>query len=289
MKIKDLEYFIELVKKQNFSVVAEHFHVSQPTITMAIRRLEREYGVAFFARDHVHHQIQVTQIGQQFAQHAQMILNELAVARQEIEHAKQNKVRFGLPPIIGSYYFPALAPTLMRNRLLERLDVMEYGSEELLQMLLHGELEMAFLGSGPLTKSQLRVKELATYPFQIITSQHHRLAGKKVIRFGEVKGESFILPDADFIHEQAFRKLCRLNHLRPKVIYRTNDIHIIKNMVAEGLGISFLTKLAITQNDQVASLQLTDANQPVFHLSLAARQNEILSPVKAELWRTLLK
>ena len=96
MKIRDLEYFIELVKDKNFSVVADHFQVSQPTITMAINRLEEEYGTTFFIRDHVHHQITVTKIGQQYAQHVRAILRELAIARREIEHAKLNKIRFGL-------------------------------------------------------------------------------------------------------------------------------------------------------------------------------------------------
>ena len=142
MKIRDLEYFIELVKNKNFSVVADHFQVSQPTITMAINRLEEEYGTTFFIRDHVHHQITVTKVGQQYAQHVRMILRELAIARREIDHAKLNKIRFGLPPIIGNYYFPPLTPQLLRTNLIGKLEVTEEGSENLLQMLLRGELDM---------------------------------------------------------------------------------------------------------------------------------------------------
>ncbi|WP_251576390.1 LysR family transcriptional regulator [Limosilactobacillus agrestimuris] len=289
MKIRDLEYFIELVKDKNFSVVADRFHVSQPTITMAINRLEEEYGAAFFIRDHVHHQIKVTKIGQQYAQHVKTILRELAIARQEIEHAKLNKIRFGLPPIIGNYYFPPLSPQLLREGLIDKLEVTEAGSKNLLQMLLRGELDMALLGSASsLQQPELLVKEFVRYPFHIIVSRHHRLAQKKEVQFSDLKGQSFILPDADFIHQQAFRQMCRLAHIRPKVIYRTNDIHIIKNMVAENLGISFLTELAITPNDRLADLALADSQQPSFHLSLATRDNEILSPAKERLWKTVL-
>lgn len=290
MKIKDLEYFIELVKNKNFSAVADHFNVSQPTITMAINRLEDEYGTCFFIRDHVHHQIKVTRVGEQYAQHVKVILNELAIARQEIEHAKLNKIRFGLPPIIGSYYFPSLTPALMKEHLFDKLEVTEAGSENSLQMLLSGELDMAFLGSAsPLQQPQLLVKEFAKYPFQIIMSPHHPYAKRQELRFSDLKSQSFIMPDTDFVHVKAFRQMCRREHIRPKVIYRTNDIHIIKNMVAENLGISFLTQLAITPNDQLVSRSLTDPNQPLFHLSLAARQNEILSPAKQKLWKMLIK
>lgn len=289
MKIRDLEYFIELVKDKNFSVVADHFQVSQPTITMAINRLEEEYGTTFFIRDHVHHQITVTKVGQQYAQHVRMVLHELAIARREIDHAKLNKIRFGLPPIIGNYYFPPLTPRLLRSNLIDKLEVTEEGSENLLQMLLRGELDIALLGSASaLQQPELSVKELAQYPFHIIMSRDHQLAEKQNLQFADLKGQPFILPDTDFIHEKAFRKMCRLAHIRPKVIYRTNDIHIIKNMVAENLGISFLTELAITPNDRLVNVALADPQQPVFHLSLAARHNEILSPAKEKLWELIL-
>lgn len=288
MKIRDLEYFIELVKDKNFSVVADHFHVSQPTITMAINRLEEEYGTTFFIRDHVHHQITVTRVGQQYAQHVRAILRELTIARREIEHAKLNKIRFGLPPIIGNYYFPPLTPELLRTNLIDKLEVTEEGSGNLLRMLLKGELDMALLGSASsLQQSELLVKEFAQYPFQIIMSRDHRMAGNQNLQFAALKGQPFILPDTDFIHEKAFRQMCRVTHIRPKLIYRTNDIHIIKNMVAENLGISFLTKLAITPNDRIVNLSLIDSQQPLFHLSLAARRNEIFSPTKKKLWKVI--
>ena len=168
MKIRDLEYFIELVKDKNFSVVADHFQVSQPTITMAINRLEEEYGTTFFIRDHIHHQITVTKIGQQYAQHVRAILSELAVARREIEHAKLNKIRFGLPPIIGNYYFPPLTPRLLRSNLIDKLEVTEEGSENLLQMLMRGEWIWLFWDPlVPFNNQNYSVKEFAQYHFTL--------------------------------------------------------------------------------------------------------------------------
>ena len=103
MKIKDLEYYQQLIKDQNFSKVAQHFGVSQPTITMAIQRLEQDFNTTFFVRDHVHRELHVTATGQQFANHVDLILNELQIAKKEIDRANSTKIRFGLPPIIGNY------------------------------------------------------------------------------------------------------------------------------------------------------------------------------------------
>lgn len=105
MKIKDLEYYQELIKCQNFSQVASHFNVSQPTITMAIQRLESDFDAPLFIRDHAHKQLHITPAGQQLANHVNVILNELRVAREEIARTQSTRIRFGLPPIIGNYYF----------------------------------------------------------------------------------------------------------------------------------------------------------------------------------------
>ena len=288
MKLKDLQYYQQLIKDRNFSQVAHHFGVSQPTITMAIQRLEREYGSAFFIRDHVHQQLHLTAAGQQFAAHVRVILNELQVAQNEIATIKSTKIRFGLPPIIGNYYFPSLTPALMRNGLLTHLESYEHGSRELLKMLQRGELDMALLGSlSSISQNQLQTIELGRYPFQIIVSPNNPLAKQKSVSFSQLRQHPFLVPDTEFFHEQAFKQMCHYAHVRPKVIYRTADIHVIKAMVAENLGIAYITSLAVAPEDHVVSLNLTDKNNPHFYISAATRQNEILSPLKQKLWKLL--
>lgn len=290
MKIKDLKYYQQLTKLKNFSAVAQSFNVRQPTITMAIQRLEQEFNTTFFIRDHVHKQLRLTATGEQFARHVDVILNELQIARREIDHANSAKIRFGLPPIIGNYFFPALTPSLMRNHLLTALDTYEYGSRELLRMLQNGELDMALLGStNPLNLPHLRFQEFARYPFRIIVGRNNPLAGQDAVNFTALKEQQFIIPDAKFFHEQAFKQMCHNAHIRPKILYRTADIHVIKAMVAENLGISFLTSLAVTPADQVVSLKIADPTQAFFRLSVAIRETMVLDPVKQKLWELLLQ
>ena len=107
MNIKELYYYHDLVRTKNFSQVAADFNISQPTVTMAIKRLEESFGTTFFMRDRSHHQLTVTSTGLQFDQHVQRIIEELEIAQKELARAKQERISFGLPPIIGSWYFPA--------------------------------------------------------------------------------------------------------------------------------------------------------------------------------------
>ena len=81
MNIRDFEYFHQLVKEKNFSKVAQIFSVSQPTVTLAIKRLEEEFETTFFIRDRSHKELLVTPSGYQFDAHLKVILNELAIAK----------------------------------------------------------------------------------------------------------------------------------------------------------------------------------------------------------------
>lgn len=288
MKLKDLQYYQALVKTRNFSHVTNEFRVSQPTITMAIQRLEKDFGTPFFVRDHVHKELHLTPAGKQFAMHVDVILNELEIAYQEIEQSKSTKIRFGLPPIIGNYYFPPLTPALMRHGLLSHLETYEHGSKEILKMLEHGNLDIALLGSlTPLKETRLKTVELNKYPFKIIVSKNHPLASQDKIDFACLKNEKFIVPDSEFFHEQAFKQICRLAHFRPQVIYRTADIHVIKAMVAENLGIAYLTSLAITPEDNIATLEVSAPLNQSFRLAAVTRSTEILTPYKQQLWNLL--
>lgn len=155
-------------------------------------------------------------------------------------------------------------------------------------MLEQGQLDIALLGSlEALRQARLHTQEFARYPFRVIVGKNHPLAGQEKVSFAALKNEHFIVPGSEFFHEQAFKQMCHNAHFRPKVLFRTPDIHVIKAMVAENLGISFLTQLAIVPSDDVVVLTITDDDQPTFRLSLATRETEVLSADQQKLWQLL--
>lgn len=288
MNIKDLEYYHDLVTTKNFSIVAQHFHVSQPTITMAIKRLEETFATKFFIRDRSHNTLTVTLIGQQFDQHVQNMLNELSVAQKEISRAKQEQIRFGLPPIIGNYYFPSFTPALLRNGLLSRLEVVDHGSASLQKLLLAGDIDMALLGSlTPLQQAAFQTKIIAKAPIKIIVGKNHPLAAKSAVAFADIAKQPFIMLDDEYVHAQAFRQMARAMNKRPKIIFKTSDVQILKTLVANNSGISFLTDIAVKPSDKLTTLSLTDVEQPEFVVSLATRSANLLSPQMKQLWSIL--
>lgn len=289
MNIKELYYYHDLVRTKNFSQVAADFNISQPTVTMAIKRLEESFGTTFFMRDRSHHQLTVTSTGLQFDQHVQRIIEELEIAQKELARAKQERISFGLPPIIGSWYFPRFTPALLQAGLLNQLEVVDHGSASLLQLLAKGELDLALLGSlQPFQQPSLRARVIDKAPIRIIVAKDHPLAAfEDGVSFAQAAQYPFITLDDEYVHAQAFRQAARLARVRPKIVFKTSDVQILKALVANHSGISFLTDLALDGNDGLAALPLTDGSQPEFIISLAARANRLLTPNAQRLWSIL--
>ncbi|WP_288728620.1 LysR family transcriptional regulator [uncultured Limosilactobacillus sp.] len=289
MNIKELYYYHDLVRTKNFPQVAADFNISQPTVTMAIKRLEESFGTTFFMRDRSHHQLTVTSTGLQFDQHVQRIIEELEIAQKELARAKQERISFGLPPIIGSWYFPRFTPALLQAGLLNQLEVVDHGSASLLQLLAKGELDLALLGSlQPFQQPSLRARVIDKAPIRIIVAKDHPLAAfKDGVSFAQAAQYPFITLDDEYVHAQAFRQAARLARVRPKIVFKTSDVQILKALVANHSGISFLTDLALDGNDGLAALPLTDGSQPEFIISLAARANRLLTPNAQRLWSIL--
>lgn len=289
MNIKELYYYHDLVKTKNFSQVAADFNISQPTVTMAIKRLEESFGTTFFMRDRSHHQLTVTSTGLQFDQHVQRVIEELEIAKKELTRAKQERISFGLPPIIGSWYFPRFTPALLQAGLLNQLEVVDHGSASLLQLLAKGELDLALLGSlQTFQQPSLRACVIDKAPIRIIVAKDHPLAAfEDSVSFAQADQYPFITLDDEYVHAQAFRQAARLARVRPKIVFKTSDVQILKALVANNSRISFLTDLALDDNDGLVALPLTDGSQPEFIISLAARANRLLTPNAQRLWSIL--
>ena len=271
MNSRDLAYFKQLVIDRNYTKTAEHFGVTQPTITYAIKRLEAELAAPLFIRNRSHRELTLTLSGKSFSKHANKILKELETAKADLLAITHEKVRFGLPPIIGTYYFPQLANRLIRADLMAHMDTIEAGSVTLQQQLIDKQLDVALLGViHPEPIAGIKTMTLAQTKFKIITSPIHHLATQSEIAFGQLKNEPFITLKEGFITRPP-QQLADKNQFQPNGVHNA-DIDVLKGMVRENVGVGFLTELAIANDQTVHSLALTDADQRHFDIVLAYRE-----------------
>ncbi|WP_268913468.1 LysR family transcriptional regulator [Lentilactobacillus sp. SPB1-3] len=281
MQTKDLDYFIKLVDEKNYSRVANDFNVSQPTISYAVKRLEEALGAKLVLNDPGHHTLSITDAGRQFYQRAQVATHQLELAKSEIKSASLPKIRLGLPPILGTYFFPKFVTTLQNHQLLDKIDAYTTGSSEALQDLLNGTINMAVLGStDPLNASDLETKLLAEFPFVIVAPENSSFVGDS-ISFKDAAKNDFITFEEGFVHNRVFSLLEHSVGVNPNIIFKTTEAEILKRVVAAGGGIALLTKLAVTPNDKLKVLTLTDSFIPTFKIYVTFRTGYVLDENEA--------
>ena len=281
MNTRDIEYYVQIVKQKNFTKVAKYFQVSQPTITYALKRLEKELDAVLNTRDRSHHELVITPAGKQLFIHAQSILQEIKMAKAEITQLQKKKLRFGMPPIIGNEYFPKLSSYFIKSQLMDQIEITDGGSRDLYGMIHQGRIDLAILGSTqPIIDQKLEIELLLDKRFMIVVAPTHPFADRQTISFSDLIAEQFVLLNEHYVHPAAFKKLAKQAHIEPKVVYQSNDLAILKSMIRENIGIGFLTEIAIHPEDHLVSIPLSDQLQPHFLISLAKRTQQIPTPLQ---------
>ncbi|WP_225361793.1 LysR family transcriptional regulator [Fructilactobacillus sanfranciscensis] len=282
-------YFNKLVELKSYTTVSEYFGVSQPTISMAIQRLEKEFNVELINRNQAHRKIKISPHGKVLYKHTDIINRAVEEIKKDMHHNFKVPIRFGLPPIIGNYYFPILALELSKSDILDDLDNIEAGSGKLLDQLRSGEIDIALLGSNePIESHAIKSKVLTKSDFKIIVSLNSPLAKLKKIKIKDLNNINFISLSNDFIHHNTFNKLCNEHSIKVHIRYRTQDVELLKQLVSEDLGVSFLTEQAISPKDNLVAIPIDDDDLDKFYVSLTYRKTHVLSPKEKQLIAVLI-
>ncbi|KRM35532.1 LysR family transcriptional regulator [Limosilactobacillus pontis] len=278
MNTRDLQYFVALVKYKNYTQVAKQFQVSQPTITQAIQRLEREFGAPLVRKDRVHRDEMITRSGRLLYANAQLINEKIELTHKEIRRANQKQIRFGMPPIIGKLYISKIVSEFSKD-LLSRLKITSVGSHELLNQVRNGKIDIALLGStAPINEPGVFADLIATRRFGVIVSTANPLAQRDQVSFKELANERFISFDQQYVHQAAFRAYCTYAQINPTVaMYRIPNISWIKELVRQDIGISLMVKDAVANEPGIKLVEITDPLPERFYISVAIREGYVLS------------
>lgn len=284
MNSRDLKYFIELVELRNYTQVAKAFKVSQPTITQAVQRLEKEFQTKLVNSERNHRDDMITRSGILLYENAKVMLGQLSTTHQEIERSKHRQIQIGIPPIIGKMVISQVVEKL-QPQLLKRLKIISMGSHELLTEVTKGHLDLALIASTePLHVSQITAYPLAALPFKLIVSEHHPLAQYDQLSFAQLGQERFINFDQQYIHQLAFQTYCDYTGVKPSIaVYRIPDISWVKELVRQNYGISLMVEKAVRNEPGIKVIELTDEVPIKFYISLVIRQSYVMSPEEQDI------
>ena len=184
-------------------------------------------------KDPSHRTAELTLQGDIFQSHVEDVLLQIKTAVNEVHQSLNPMTTVGFPPIICNYILTEL---LEQNENLEpfsQVKAIRGGSRSLMMKLLDGQIDFSLLGSLiPLKNDQLVIHQLFTKDFYVVLSKNHPLAKQKELSFQDILFEKFILLDEHNIHLTAFNHLNHRYHDQASVLFKIDDVSVIKQMVA---------------------------------------------------------
>lgn len=258
MELRQLEYFQTVCRLKKITLAANYLHVSQPSITVAIKKLEEELSVMLFNRDQK--QMTLTVEGSIFLQRTESILLSLQNAVQEMHDIKNiptGRIKIGVPPMIGAYLFPPIFTSFKRLYPLIELSIVERGSVTITRQLEEGELDLAIFETSH-QSSLLDSLPIITGELVVCLPHQHPLSEMPVIDFKDLQDEEFILFSEGTYHRKVILNECERNNFTPHIALTTSQLETIRRLVRTGAGISFLFDFLVKDSTDIVVRPLSD-------------------------------
>lgn len=251
MTLTELKYIVAVAREKHFGHAAEACFVAQPTLSVAIKKLEDELGVPIFERGGS--EISMTPLGSQIVAQAERVLEQTAAIR---EIAKQNKDPLTGQLRLGVIYTvaPYLLPQLVRN-MIERVPQMPLVLQEnftvkLVEMLRQGELDAAIMAQ-PFPQQGLLVQPLYDEPFVVAMPSSHPWSNREKISSADLKNETMLLLGNGHCFRDQVLEVCpemaRFSTTGDGIArtFEGSSLETIRHMVASGIGITVLPKASV--------------------------------------------
>ncbi len=246
MELHQLRYFAAVARLGNFTRAAEACHVSQPTLSQQVAKLELELGTSLF--DRTGRGATLTDAGRAFQERVEYALGLLDDAREALRSAgKAERLTVAAIPTIAPYLLPGVLVTFAGLHPAAHVEVKEYTTEECLKHLTDGELDVAVLAL-PVRGDHLATEALLTEELLLAVPANHKLAAKPQVRLKDLTDEPFVLlHEAHCLSEQALG-FCARHALAPLVTAQLHQLGTVLELVRLGQGVSLVPAMAARQD-----------------------------------------
>jgi len=244
MEFHQLRYFLAVARDGNFSRAAERCHVSQPSLSQQIQKLEEELGEKLFSR--LKRQTILTTAGEALVPRALRILNEADAARQDVADSARlvrGRVTIGILPTIAPYLLPQVLLLAAKQCPAVEIIIHEEPTARLLAMGLACDIDLAVLSIFP-TDERFFVEKIHEEELLLALPQGHALTTRRSVKMGDLESERFILmKEGHCLGDQALH-LCSRHDLQPAVVFRSAQLETIQALITAGAGVSLIPAMA---------------------------------------------
>ncbi|MGD9943153.1 MAG: LysR substrate-binding domain-containing protein [Burkholderiaceae bacterium] len=246
MTLTELKYIVAVARERHFGRAAEACFVSQPTLSVAIKKLEEELGVQLFERGG--NEVTVTPIGEQVIEQAQHVLEQTNAIREIAQQGKDplaGPLRLGVIYTIGPYLLPQLVRRMIEDAPQMPLLLQENFTTKLTELLRQGDIDVAIL-ADPFPEHGLMTLAVYDEPFLVAVPKQHPWAKRKSIRSTELKEQTMLLLGTGHCFRDQVLEVCpelsRYSQASAGIqkTFEGSSLETIRHMVASGIGITVL-------------------------------------------------
>ena len=256
MTLTELKYIVAVARERHFGRAAEACHVSQPTLSVAVKKLEEELDVKIFERGAS--EVSTTPLGEQIVRQAQQVIEQAAAIREIAKTGKDpvtGPLRLGVIYTVGPYLLPELVRQAIERVPQMPLMLQENFTVRLLEMLRTGELDCAILAE-PFPDTGLAVAPLYDEPFLAAVPRSHRMAKREHVSAEELKNETMLLLGTGHCFRDHVLEVCPeyarfasdAEGIRKS--FEGSSLETIKYMVASGMGVTVVPRLSVPAEPQ---------------------------------------
>ena len=258
VELHQLRYFCAVAESGSFSRAAEQSHVSQPSLSQQILKLEGELGARLF--DRLGRSVRLTDVGKTFLPRARAVLRELEAARGDVVEQKDSvggAICVGVIPTIAPYFLPTQLTFLSRRFPQARVTVVEEITPVLLERLRASVVDVAILALS------IRGHEFETFP---LLTEHlfaalpkeHRFARRSYISLKDLREEDFLLLRDGHCFRDTAVAACDRARLHPQIVFESGQFSSILSMVGAGMGVSIVPEMAVEKRAGCKFVRIAD-------------------------------
>src|SRR3954467_10596570 len=251
MTLTELRYIVAVARERHFGHAAEACFVSQPTLSVAVKKLEEELGLTLFERSTG--EVSVTPSGQRIVEQAQRVLEE-ASRLKDLAAAGRNPLegplRLGAIYTIGPYLLPKLIPILRRAAPAMQLHIQENFTHRLGESLKSGEVDVILIAL-PFEEPGIETRAVYDEPFFVAVPKGHPWEGRKRVTSEELTKESLLLLGEGHCFRDQVLEFCHPSRTRA---IEGGSLETIRQMVASGVGVTVLPATSRSANNSPGDL-----------------------------------
>lgn len=242
MELRDLKSFIAVAQHGSFTKASQQLFVSQPSLSKNIKRLEELLQIELLERSTRY--VRLTDAGRivfDQSKKALLALEEIPLLLNDLKQIHSGSIKIGIPPLIGTLFFPELARKFHEKYPNVQLELTELGAKRIWELVDNGHVNLGFVVL-PANETLFHMKPFIEDEFVLFIHENHPLSSESEISISQLKDEKFILFSEEFTLHDLVIQACKDTGFIPNVIYKSSQWDLIIELVSSQLGITLLPK-----------------------------------------------